>query len=51
MVKLKAEWFSTTNSKILILILMTDLGRPRRNGKSPGKKTVPWEPTAWENAC
>ena len=30
---------------------LTDLGRPRRNGKSPGGKTVPWETTAWENAC
>ena len=22
---------------------MTDLGRPRRNGKSPGWKMAPWE--------
>ena len=31
--------------------LLTDLGRPSRNGKSPGRKTVPWETVAWENAC
>ena len=31
--------------------LLTDLGRPRRNGKSPGRKTVRWETVAWENAC
>ena len=30
---------------------MTDLGRPRGNGKPPGRKTVPWETIAWENAC
>ena len=30
---------------------LTDLGRPRRNGKPPGGKNVPWETIAWENAC
>ena len=30
---------------------MTDLGRPRRNGKSPGKKMAPWETVPWEAAC
>ena len=30
---------------------MTDPGRPSRNGKSPGGKTIPWETVAWENAC
>ena len=30
---------------------LTDLGRPRKNGKSPGGKTVPWETAAWETAC
>ena len=34
-----------------VLGRLTDLGRPRRNGKSPGGKTVPWEAVAWENAC
>ena len=31
--------------------ILTDLGRPSRNGKSPGGKTVLWETVAWENAC
>ena len=30
---------------------MTDLGRPRRNGKSPGEKITPWDTVAWETAC
>ena len=30
---------------------LTDLGRHRRNRKSPGRKTVPWETVAWATAC
>ena len=35
----------------VIRYAMIGLGRPRRNGKSPGRKTVPWETIAWENSC
>ena len=32
-------------------MLLNRLGRPRRNGKPPGRKTVLWETVAWETAC
>ena len=44
-------YFTKWSPNISSTHLLTDLGRPTRNGKSPGRNTVPWETVAWETAC